>query len=133
MERKLIFHLHRRDDLAPLAAKFAHAEGLTVRAQTATLLHYVLDKDGSQLIYRTSLPPYVGALFGRGEEIGEPLPPWFSMLTGYVVEDLAAGRHEMTLADLSVLQEGADWCLLYDPYKPVFGLILFTQVPELTL
>lgn len=133
MERKLIFYLHRRDDLAAMAAKFAGAEGATLLEQTDTLLHYRLTKDGSQLIYRTSLPPYVGALLGTTEETGEPLPPWMSMLTGYVVDDLAAGRQDLNLADLAVLQEGDGWCLLYDPYKPVFGLILFAQVPTLTL
>jgi hypothetical protein len=133
MERTLLFHIQRKEDLAALAAKFARAEGATLVEQTDTLLHYVLSKDGSHLIYRTTLPPQVGALCGETAEAGEPLFPWLSMLTGYVVDDLAAGRLEMEAADLTVLQQGANWCLLIDPAKPVYGILLFAQVPELTL
>lgn len=133
MEKQLIFHLHRRADLAALAAKYARAEGLTLLAHTGTLLHYRLTKDGSHLIYQTTLPPQVGTLFGETAEAGEALPPWLSMLTGYVVADLAAGRQEMEDADFRVLQQGADWCLLIDPAKPVFGIILLAEVPDLAL
>ncbi len=39
----------------------------------------------------------------------------------------------MEAADFSVLQQGADWCLLIDPAKPVVGIILFAEVPDLAL
>jgi hypothetical protein len=132
MLKDRIFYIQRATDL-DAAAKFARAEGMTLLARTATLLHYLLTKDGSHLIYRTTLPPQAGTLFGETAEAGEPLFPWLSMLTGYVVDDLAAGRAEMEAADLTVLQQGANWCLLIDPAKPVYGILLFAQVPALTL
>jgi hypothetical protein len=134
MERTLLFHIQRKEELAAMAAKYARVEGVTLVEHTDTLLHYVLTKDDSHLIFRTSLPPHVGTLFGETAGAGgEPLFPWLSMLTGYVVDDLAAGVAEMEAADLAVLQRGADWYLLIDPAKPVYGIILLREPLPLVL